>query len=258
MSEVKIPFTTEMPPPANHLDYTQHIPEIERRIEALKPEAIVCGLGPSARLLPMLRKEVLDGVRLWGVNDFFAIMPCDDLVLMDSPLVPQSGLRQYGHGTNINPRWQTVVDSRPKRWWLYRGVKDHWTPMLPQPRVEHSFELRNWVWPTAIYAPMPDLEHLPHDHTMASPVGTVSIAWGEGARRIGLIGVDLLFHGGDKRRPEHHMANFKPQLSWFMSHFRHQAKAKGGLIENLSPFSTLNICKFDDAEPTRAVPVVMR
>jgi hypothetical protein len=67
---------------------------------------------------------------------------------------------------------------------------------------------------------------------MMSPIGTLAIAWGDGSRRIGLIGVDLL--------PMHHRQSQNHDLhSWFVSHFGVQAKALGGAIVNLNPNSKL-------------------
>lgn len=245
------PYTTEPSLVPNHLAaWWSHLPEIERRIATFRPEAIVCGLGPSARLLAHVSPFLLTDVRIWGVNDFCSIMPCDDLVIMDSPLIPQSGLRKMRNERDVNPRWQQVVDSRPKRWWLYKNVVEHWSTMLPEKRDQRIFDLRLWEWPRNIPDGVPTIDHTPYDHTIASPIGTIAMAWGEGARRIGLIGVDLLID--ENGRPQHHMSMNKSQLSWFTSCFNYDMRKKGGEIRNLSPFSRLNVDKYKDVEPQKA------
>lgn len=208
--------------PFDKAHYEQHLPEIERRIRELKPHVIVMGLGPSAWLLRDIPKDAIEGVRLWGVNDVFKIMPVHDITIMDIPI------RELHPST---PRYKQVVESTPQRWWFFAKCAPHWRKILPN--VEsREFQLKLWHPHQRENHKKPQLQSNPHHHTIASPVGTVSIAWAEGCRRIGLIGVDLI--DGQHRLSHHH-----DWLDFFLGKFGKQANALGGQIANLSPFSRI-------------------
>jgi hypothetical protein len=209
--------------------FAQHIPEIEQRIRALKPHVIVCGLGPSAWLLPKVDQSLLDGVRIWGVNDFWKIAPCHDLTVMDGP---------QGELHPSRDRHQWIVKAAPQRWWFFHSAWPGWKPKLPHAHESGrvtKFELTLWMpdkKPGMETVPM--LQGRPYHHTMMSPIGSVAIAWGEGCRRIGILGMDLL--------PDHHRLSAHAKwVSWFLSQFAHQAGKLDGRIANLSPFSKLKL-----------------
>jgi hypothetical protein len=227
-------------PPFDIAHFQHWVPGIEERLRNLRPHSVVCGLGPSSYLLPHIDQSLLAGVRIWGVNDFWRIRPCNDLVLMDQPLL------------ELDPhtiRYDWVIKSRPDRFWIYDGFCD---PVLHQgkslletwkkayggelPAPHKVFQLTKWdtrkMPKKDGKVAAPQLQGRPYHHMMMSPVGTLSIAWGDGSRRIGLIGVDLL--------PMHHRQSQNLELhSWFVSHFGVQAKALGGAIVNLNPHSKL-------------------
>lgn len=208
--------------------WTHHIPEIEKRIRDLKPHVIVCGLGPSAYLLNHLDQSLLANVRLWGVNDFWKIRPCDDLTLMDPP----------GPGGELRPgseRHNWVLKAKPSRWWIYNHCDERWKKILPQATDVRVFDLKLWLpgqpppgGPGS--NPVPRLQDYPVNHTIASPVGTIAMAWRDGCRRIGFIGVDLL-------QGHHRLSQHAKWIKWFIKHFSHQARALDGAIVNLAPFS---------------------
>lgn len=208
-----------VPPPFDPSHYTQHVPEIENRIRELDPHVIVAGLGPSAWMLRYVDQELLRPIRLWGVNDFFKIMPCHDLTIMDHPI---RELHPAGD------RYKTVVASKPERWWIYSRCFQVWSMLKGEKR---QFDLKLWT-PGSKPHKQPKLQEKPHHHTIASPVSTLSIAWAEGLRRIGLIGVDLL--DGQHRLSSHHK-----WLDHFIGCFGRQAAELGGQIVNLSPFSKI-------------------
>lgn len=226
-------------PPFDIRHFDKHLPEIERRIRELKPHAIVCGLGPSAYLLPLLPPEVLAGVRIWGVNDFWRVMPCHELILMDWAHI------ELAEGTT---RYDWILKSKPERFWIYENrnkhtgetLPDHWRKRIPALKTTpvKTFDLVKWHPSNGFKADKggkptpPMLQGRPFHHAMMSPVGTLAIAWAEGFRRIGLIGVDLI--------PGHHRLSDEWQkLDWFLGHFGTQAKELNGTILNLSPFSSI-------------------
>lgn len=205
--------------------HKQCIPQIEDRIRKLNPHTIVCGVGPSAYMLPLIDQSLLTNVRIWGVNDFWRVMDCHDLVLMDGPV---RELRPED-----NPRYDWIKQAKPQRAWLYSAVKNSWDGFFPDAK-RHVFDLNLWHpgRPHAEGFKAPVLQGRPYHHTIASPVGTVAIAWGEGNRRIGFIGVDLL-------SGHHKLSDSNKWIKWFLKCFMKQADALGGKIMNLSPLSTV-------------------
>lgn len=198
--------------------------EIERRIRELQPHAIVLGLGPSAWFMPQVDRKLLEGVRVWGMNDSFRIMPTDDLVVMDLP-------QRMLHPATV--RGKAIVESRPKRLWLYCKHSLIWKDVLDKDTWdEHcEFDLTQYNWQKSVKAGIaPRLTDDPPAHILQSPTGITSLAWQQGARRIGVIGCDLL--------PGHHVqSHLEPAISWFFSHLSAQAALLGGRIVNLSPIS---------------------
>lgn len=213
--------------PFNLTEFEHHIPEIENRIKSLNPHVIVCGLGPSSYLLNKINKDIIKNIRLWGVNDFFRIMPCNDITLMDSP------------ARELDPskdRYDYICKSDPDRWWIYQHCKGDWDSKINSRGKKISFDLTLWhPGPTKPKDHInPLLQGRPFHHTIASPVGTIALAWGDGCRRIGFIGVDLVKDG-------HKLSIYSGYVRWFLKHFGAQAKELNGSIVNLSPFSTVGL-----------------
>lgn len=223
------------PCPFDLSQWESHIPEIEKRISDLNPHVIVCGLGPSAYLLNKLDKDLIKNIRLWGVNDFFKIMPCHDLTLMDSPV------------RELDPsgdRYKYIIQSKPERWWIYEQCHKSWSSLIGDNAKKNSFDLTLWH-PQQNRPPnqsVPLLQGRPYHHTIASPIGTIALAWGDGCRRIGFIGVDLLVDN-------HKLSNHNLWIKWFLKHFSKQAKKLNGSIVNLSPFSTVGVHPDTEAKP---------
>lgn len=210
--------------------YLPHLGEIERRLAELRPHALVIGLGPSARLLPLIDKKLLEGVRLWGVNDCFAFIPVHDLVVMDGP------------HTELHPetdRYRTIMASTPERFWFYQtawiGKKPAWgwsehLPATVRDRV-NVFDLKllnQHVHNGSMDRPL--LTDATPNHLWMTPTGTTCMAWREGARRIGIIGVDLI----PGQRP---ICSRWDAGRWFFKHVARQAIELGGVIQQLSPFA---------------------
>lgn len=201
--------------------------EIEQRIVRLDPHAIVVGLGPSADFLRHVSKELLGKVRLFGVNDAFKFIACDDLVLMDPPT------KALAVGSQ---RFNAIYWSDPKRIWCYTTSMPMWKDNLREHIRERvrplDLNILNYAYR---YHPKANpflTKTRPYDHIMASPCGTTTLAWNEGNRRIGVIGVDLL-HGN------HHLSTHAQVIHWFFDAISRQALQLGGEIACLSPFSSI-------------------
>lgn len=217
--------------------YLPHLPEIERRLRELKPHALVLGLGPSARMLPLLDQSLLEGVRIWGCNDVESFQKVHDLVVFDGA--------QY----ELHPetdRHKAILASNPDRWWIYRTAWEDgmhhahvcwkgWKHLLPPEQIEkvrvfdiycidkHPVnEFGSWPKPM-LNAPIPN-------HALSSPTGMTTIAWREGARRIGLLGVDMI----PGQKP---ITSRWQEVRWFFKHLSRQANEMFGKISQLSPFA---------------------
>lgn len=212
----------------NITGYVGAVPQIESWIREYRPDALVCGMGPTAWLLPWIDQSLLAGVRLWGCHDACRIMPMDDLVLMDSP----------NHALHPDTsRYEHIVKARPKRLWLYERNAPQWkghvapcmasvTQLVPfsvcrpnqAPRVLEKLKFK--------------LVDNPLHTTGISPTGMTTLAWREGARRIGVIGVDM-------QKGSHHSYAWWPVIDTFFRKVAEQAQQLGGAIFNLSPFTSL-------------------
>lgn len=208
--------------------YLKHIPVIEGWLREHKPDALVCGLGPTAWLLPWIDQSLLSGVRLWGCHNACQIMNFDDIVVMDSPVM-ELHPNTYRHGE--------IVKSRPKRLWIYRNNAPTWDPFL-HPAVKSITQLVDFavLRPNQVPADLRKvkfkLEANPPHTTTVSPTGMTTLAWREGARRIGVLGVDL-------ERNQHHAARWSVLIDHFMASVAEQAQGLGGSIINLSPVTSL-------------------
>lgn len=234
--------------------FLKHIPEIESRIVELKPDALVFGMGPTGWLLPWIDQKILSGVRLWTCHDGCRIYPANDVVLMDGP---NKGLHPF------SDRYKAILESRPDRIWAYplawKGWKDH----LAEPVKSICSMVHFSVWhpqahPSTIKPKLdrmngePVLDERFHevrdkkghivtngkqvmrpDTCAISPTGTVTLAWALGARRIGVIGVDMLQEHG------HTSWDARGQVDAFFTRIAIDAHQKGGRIANLSPVTSL-------------------
>lgn len=205
--------------------YLRHVPVIEEMLAALKPDAIVFGVGPTGFLLPWLNQSLLSGVRLWGAHDAFSVMACDDLCILDPPKL---ALHPDTH------RGATILASRPKRIWLHEPVKADWLSLL-NPAVHPIVQLVKWkVWNPAAFGPQTPFP-LGGDPLLTyavSPLAATQLAWREGCRRIGVIGADMM--------AGHHISfNHSNIVDYCFAVIADQAKQQGGAIWNLSPVSSL-------------------
>ena len=223
----------------NVTNYLHHIPEIEKRIVDHKLDSIVVGMGPTAWLLPYIQRKILNKCRLWGVHDGCRIMPMDDLVIMDSP---QNAL----HADTT--RHQHIINARPKRIWIYGPAYDIWRPLLSE-SMQSVTERVEWaVWNPDALPPEPrfKLERPPEGemHTIAiSPTGTTTLAWREGCRRIGVIGVDMM-------KGHHHTYGWSGAVGRFFRICAEHAYERGGWIQNLSPITSLQ--EFEQWTPSES------
>lgn len=229
--------------------YLEHIPEIERRLSVLRPDAIVIGLGPSAHLLPWIDQRLLLGVRRWGVNDVFRVLPVDDLLVLDAPNgeltppIPELYPEHMQNRPEIGLRHKWIVTSRPQRLWIYephwqtkRQDNPLWDQFIPaclhgivRPQPFKVFYPGDPTTQKSDFALVTD----PPQTSCISPIGAITLAWKEGARRIGLIGADCM-------PGNHHSNKHSMLLNIMLKSFARQAQELGGQIAQLSPFSALS------------------
>lgn len=215
----------------NHLHL---VPTIEKEIVDNRLDTLVLGLGPTGHLLPWLDRKITSGLRIWGCHDVARLkVPVDDLFVFDAPQ------ERLAYGTDA---FKMVVDARPKRMWFFDGNYKFWAPHLhhPMESVVRKVSMLVWQrgpqengiakedWPTEVAL---DAER---PHTLwISPTGMTTVAWREGCRRIGVLGVDC-------RKFEHHSYQWRKDLDKFFLDCAKQAHERGGIIKSLSPISSLN------------------
>jgi hypothetical protein len=213
----------------NIAPYVQHVPTIEALIREHRIDTLVAGLGPTAWLLPWLDQSMIRTMRTFGCHDCFRIMPFDDVILMDGP-------KNWLHPDNY--RGEAVLKARPKRFWAFQPIVAHWKSVLP-PAVHSILQPVDWgVWNYQAINPHGLGKHPfklvdQKPQTMAiSPTGMTTLAWREGCRRIGVIGVDLM-------KGHHHMHSARPWVDAFFMRMAKQADELGGCVINLSPITSL-------------------
>lgn len=233
--------------------YLHLVPTIEEQIRALKPDAVVFGMGPTGWLLPWVDQRLLRDVRLWTCHDGCRIQPADDLVIMDPPhraLHPDT------------TRHQEIVRSRPKRIWIINTAYNHackrtgkvlplWAEHLNdavKPIVTVQ-KYRVWHPHTHPKALKPELGNDPPDTIATSVAGAVTLAWNQGARRIGVIGCDLM-------KQHHHLYELRGAIDSFFAQLAQQAHAQGGAITNLSPVTSLERFKSWSPSASSSAPIV--
>ena len=205
-------------------NYMHLVPEIERRMRFHRIDTLVLGMGPTAHLVPWLDRSVLANVRTWGCHDAWRIMPVDDLVIMDGPA------HRLSPGAAAH---DVVLNSRPKNLWFYAPHYKLWDLYIHQP-------MRPLVKPVDFYCwhlvkqrrAELSLDNDPLDTAFVSPTGTTTLAWREGGRRIGVIGVEM-------REGDHHTAKHALPVADFFVKISKQAQERGGCIVNLSPITGL-------------------
>jgi hypothetical protein len=208
--------------------YMQHVPRIEEWLAEHRLDALVCGLGPTAHLLPWVDQKLLAGIRTWGCHDAFRVMPMDDLVIMDNPSM------------NLNPdtsRYKHIVEARPKRLWIYDRNAPNWKGHLAKSMASVTQTVSYAVCrPDQVPANLDKLKFQidadPMHTTSISPTGMTSLAWREGCRRIGVIGVDMM-------KGFHDTYRWWPVVDTFFRKVATQAHDLGGCIVNLSPITSL-------------------
>jgi len=215
----------------NVMPYLRLVPQIQSEIVEKQLDTIVIGMGPSAWLLPWIDRSVLNGIRIWGCHDSWRIWPIDDLVVFDVPFKNRLAM-----GT---PAHEAVLNARPKRLWLYEPAAKMWLPLLHEPILSVMTKQRWWVWQFGqgkgnSGIPKPDairIDDAIPQTAYISPTGTTTLAWLHGARRIGVLGVDMRID-----HPTHQWVN---EVDKFFSDLAKDAHEKGGLVHNLSPISDL-------------------
>lgn len=213
-----------------HYRYLPCVPEIEKRIADHDLDTIVFAMGPTAWLLPYLDQSLVKMVRLWGAHDAARIYQPDDLLLLDDTSM---GLNE------MSSRYQGVLDARPKRIWIYERQWDFWSRRL-DPAVMPIARKQQFTvhWPDPSGAPPRVRINLVNDDapetSMMSPIAMTTLAWAQGARRIGILGVDLL--AGSHRTAA--LASVADQ--WFLS-LAEQAADRDGAIVNLSPITAMTM-----------------
>lgn len=221
--------------------FLQYIPEIERRIRDNALDAIVWGIGPTAWLLPWMNPDLLKPLRKWTTHDGCRVMPANDLLLLDTAC---RGLHPD------TARYRCIVDSRPDRIWVFKGAWDsfkagpasEWRHHL-HPDVQDRVRVQDFrVWdprlpPQTINPKLggthPKTKEVVPDTCAISPAGACTLAWQEGCRRIGLIGVDMLPHH------IHSSHQYRAQIDHFLSSIATRMHEAGGLLCNLSPITSL-------------------
>jgi len=213
-------------------NYYRHLESIEREIVDRKLDTLVLGLGPTAWLLPWIDRKLLVGMRIWGAHDIERIWPVDDLVIMDTPQ----------HSPRLKPGTEALkfcVEARPKRLWLYKRNAKAWRSLLHHAMRHVTTDVDYFVHQNPVLNP--GEEHPRHfllewgrPHTgLVSPTGMTTLAWREGCRRIGVLGVEM--------DSDHRTCQWRKQVDgWFVDMAR-QAHEKGGAICNLSPISQLKL-----------------
>lgn len=221
-------------------NYFHLVPQIEREIKELKLDSIILGLGPTGQLLPWIDRKVLGDIRVWSAHDAWRLWPVDDLLIMDPPQPPR--LQQGTEAFN----W--VVRARPKRLWIFPEAKFLWGPHLHRPLLSVTQEVNFLVWQRGPHEnnihpqnwpkkPMLEDER-PHT-ALISPTGLTTLAWREGCRRIGVLGMDM--------QTDHNTHGFAADVDHFFCCIEPEAREKGGLIANLSPISS--VAKFRALNP---------
>ena len=219
--------------------HLRHVPGIEKAIVDNKLDTLVLGLGPTAWLVPWIDRKILRDLRLWGAHDVHRIIPVDDLVLFDSPI----------HSSRLRPGTEALkitLASRPKRLWLYDGNAELWRPHLHYCMASVTKTESFFVWQNPHLHPgetAPKRFRLEWDrpHTgYISPVGCTTLAWREGCRRIGVLGVEM-----DNDHATHTMS---PNVDVFFQAMANDAHELGGVVMNLSPITALK--KFKAWKPS--------
>ena len=205
--------------------FLKFLPSIEKTIEAANLDHIVMGLGPTAWLLPHMRQSLLRNIRFTGAHDAFRIRPVHDLVIFDQPL------------DELNPdseRHHHITMAEPERLFAYEPRVRDWHAYLPHRLREMIQPVPMHVWNGPKCTGHEPVELIADPiHTIAvSPTGCTTLAWKNGARRIGVIGADMM-HGHHRSSALHH------QVDAFFTKISRQAFDAGGLILNLSPVTSL-------------------
>ena len=115
--------------------YLGHVPAIEKSIADHKLDALVCGMGPTAWLLPWMDRSLIAPLRLWGCHDACRVLPMDDLVIMDSAV------------NALHPdttRYAEIVKARPKRLWVYDRNWPSWNGRI-HPSVVKVMKTVPWA-----------------------------------------------------------------------------------------------------------------
>ena len=221
----------------NITNFMHLVPEIEKKIVDENIDTLVMGLGPTAYLVPWIDSKILRKLRLWGCHDVGRIIRVHDLVLMDSPLamLTQTQVSRLRPGTDAH---DFVVNARPDRVWVFKPNLREWIPYLHKPVLSVVRAEDMFVWQRKGTQGLPDRpkkvdisSQIPHTIHI-SPTGVTTLAWREGCRRIGVIGVDM-------RKYEHHTFNKSEDVDRFMLDCAKQAHDQGGCIVNLSPITSL-------------------
>jgi hypothetical protein len=223
--------------------YVGLIPKIEEWLRLAKLDTLVLGLGPTAWLARYVRRDLLRDIRMFGPHDVWRILPVSDLVLMDTPASNHGVLGPDGE------RHATIVASRPERLWIYTPNIPEWDPYIHACMRPVIKPVQFTVWDVKQASTRSDFRigETQPGTMMVSPTGCTTLAWHQGCRRIGVLGMDMM--------PGHHHTGGDPcdlsLVDLFMCKIAQEAQAKGGAILNLSPITSL--AAFKQASESRLI-----
>ena len=208
-----------------------HAAKIEQQIREERLDAIVYGLGPSAWLIPWLDSKLLQSVELWSAHDAQRIITPDHLLLVDSP----SRTARLKVGTDA---YEAVLATRPGKIWVNSWYTDEWDRHLHFSVKSIVETVHFWVWThehkNRKQDPKPKQWAMggqdPHCGFI-SPLASATLAWREGRRRIGVLGVDM--------GPEHNTHSMLKYVDNAFKMLANSAHEQGGCCINLSPVTYL-------------------
>jgi hypothetical protein len=208
-----------------------HVKSIEDKIRENNLDTIVYGLGPSAWLLPWIDSSLLQSVQLWSAHDAQRILPADHLLLVDSP----SHTKRLLVGTEA---YETVVKSRPKKIWVNSWWSKEWNRHLHFSVKSITETVHFWVWthqpknrPQKVKPTQWAMGGEDPHCGFISPLASATLAWREGRRRIGVLGVDM--------GPEHGTHGMLQHVDHAFTTLAGSAHEQGGCCINLSPVTYL-------------------
>jgi len=199
---------------------------------------IVLGLGPSIKELARIERRPTT----IGVNDVERhVGTVDHLVLLDAPA---DFLRTNGRARGTE-RLRTVTATRAGTVWIFDRHLDRWPSITANHPDVRPLKIRVARHDEPLMHLDPESDELAH--FQISPYTGASLAFRLGAKRIGLLGVDLI--PGD-----HPVAVAAHTIDVRLGRLRGAMAQHGVDLVNLSPLSTLTSLPRKDIEEWTATP----